>query len=133
MNFTIKGAFYKDKTFPSLNDYIHQLGTNPHAGGKMKRDYSIIACNSIRLALKRSKTENPIILHYRFYEPLKGQKRDLMNVFSFADKVIEDSLIKCGVIPDDSAEYVKNTTHEFYYDKEPRIEVEIEELGAPQY
>lgn len=130
MKFVIKGAYYGDKTFPSLNDYIHQLGTNPKAGGRMKKEYSMIACNAIRLGLKRFQTTKPVILHYRFYEPLKGQKRDVMNVFSFADKVIEDSLIRCGVIQNDSPQFVKNTTHEFYYADEPRIEVEIEELDV---
>ena len=70
-----------------------------------------------------------MILHYKFYEPQKGQKRDYMNIFSFADKVIEDALQKCGVIKDDDPRYVKNTTHEFFYtDGTPRIEVSIEEI-----
>lgn len=52
-----------------------------------------------------------------------------MNIFSFADKVIEDALQKCGVIKDDDPRYVKNTTHEFFYtDGTPRIEVSIEEI-----
>ena len=73
----------------------------------MKKEYSMIACNAIRLGLKRFQTNKPVILHYRFYEPLKGQKRDVMNIFSFADKVIEDSLIRCGVIQNDSPQFVK--------------------------
>ena len=45
-----------------------------------------------------------------------------------ADKIIEDALVKCKVLPDDRPEYVKNTTHEFFYtDDEPYIEVYIEE------
>lgn len=38
MKFVIKGSYYGDKTFPSLNDYIHQLGTNPKAGGTVSKD-----------------------------------------------------------------------------------------------
>jgi len=129
LKFVIAGTFYKDRTFPGLNEYIAELGRNPKAGGRLKSDYMMIACNAIRSNLKRFQTDNPIILHYRFYEPQKGRKRDVMNVFSFADKVIEDALVKCKVIPDDNPQYVKNTTHEFYYSFQPRIEVEIEELN----
>lgn len=127
--FVIKGKYHKEKTFPGLNEYIAALGTNPRKGGRMKVEYEMIACNAIRRELKRWKTEKPVILHYKFYEPQKGQKRDYMNIFSFADKVIEDALQKCGVIKDDDPRYVKNTTHEFFYtDTTPRIEVVIEEI-----
>lgn len=128
MKFVISGLFYKDRTFPGLNEYIAELGRNPKAGGRLKGDYMMIAANAIRRDLKRCQTDKPVILHYRFYEPEKGAKRDFMNIFSFADKVIEDALVKCGVIPDDNPKYVRNTTHEFYYSSKPRIEVEIEEL-----
>lgn len=128
--FMIKGNFYKDKTFPGLNEYITALGTNPRRGGKLKSDYEMVACNAIRRELKRWKTDKPIIIHYKFYEPEKGQKRDFMNIFSFADKVIADALQKCGVILDDCPIYVKNTTHEFFYTSgTPSIEVAIEELN----
>ena len=127
--FSIKGNYFKEKTFPGLNEYIAALGTNPRKGGRMKAEYEMIACNAIRRELKRWKTEKPVILHYKFYEPQKGQKRDYMNIFSFADKVIEDALQKCGVIKDDDPRYVKNTTREFFYtDGTPRIEVSIEEI-----
>ena len=127
--FTIEGQFYKDRTFPGLNEYIAELGKNPLAGGRLKKEYMMIACNAIRHDLKRFSTNKPVILHYSFYEPKNGRKRDYMNVFSFADKVIEDAIVKCGVIPDDNPSYLKNTTHEFYYSDRPRIEVEIEELN----
>lgn len=130
MKFTIQGLFYRGRTFPGLNEYIAELGKNPHAGGSLKRDYMMVACNAIRRDLKRFQVHGPVILHYAFYEGKKGRKRDVMNVFSFADKVIEDALVKCGVLPDDNPDYVKNTTHEFYYSDNPRIEVEIEELPS---
>lgn len=130
MKFVIAGTFYKDRTFPGLNEYIAELGRNPRAGGQIKRDYMIVASNAIRRDLKRYKTSQPVILHYKFYEPKKGQKRDVMNIFSFADKVIEDAIVKCGVIPDDDPVHVVNTTHKFFYSDNPRIEVEIEEVTS---
>lgn len=129
MKFVIKGTFCGDKTFPSLNQYLSEIGRNPKAGGRYKKQFVMIATNAIRRDLKRFKTDKPVILHYKFYEPKKGAKRDFMNVFSLADKFVEDALRDCNVIPDDGPKYVKNCTHEFYYtDGVPYIEVEIEEL-----
>ena len=128
-NFTIRGAFCGDKCFPSLNDYLAEIGRNPKCGGKYKRQYIMIATNAIRRDLKRFKTDKPIILHYTFAEPYKGNKRDRGNIFSLADKFIEDALRDCNVIPDDGPQYVVNFTHEFIYtDGTPFIRVEIEEV-----
>ncbi len=128
-SFTIKGCFCGDKTFPSLNQYIAELGRNPKAGGRYKRQFVMVACNAIRRDLKRWKTKKPVILHYTFAEPKKGAKRDYGNIFGCADKFIQDALRDCEVIPDDNPKYVRNFTHEFIYtDGEPYIRVEIEEL-----
>lgn len=127
--FEIKGCFCGDKTFPSLNQYIAELGRNPKAGGRYKKQYVMIAANAIRHDLKRWKTTKPVILHYTFAEPEKGAKRDYGNIFSCADKFIQDALRDCNVIPDDSPQYVVNFTHEFLYTKgTPYIRVEIEEV-----
>jgi hypothetical protein len=128
----ISGIYYKGKTFPSLNDYLAECGKNPKAGGKLKSDYMMIANNAIRRGLKRWKPRGKITLAYRFYEPKKGQIRDNMNVFSFFDKVFQDALVKCGVIQDDSPDYVDGNfiTHKFYYtSKTPWVEVDIIEIG----
>ena len=130
--FTIRGTFCGDKTFPSLNQYLAEIGRNPKAGGRYKKEYVMIATNAIRRDLKRWKTTKPVILHYLFAEPQKGQKRDRMNIFSAADKFIEDALRDCGVIPDDGPEYVLNCTHEFVeVSVVPYIEVRIEEVETP--
>lgn len=131
--FTIRGAFCGDKCFPSLNQYIAELGRNPRCGAKLKKQYVMIATNAIRRDLGRYKTTNPVILHYVFGEPKKGAKRDFGNVFSLADKFIEDALRDCRVIPDDNPRFVKNFTHEFLYtDGVPFIRVEIEEVETPK-
>lgn len=128
-SFTIRGAFYGDKTLPSLNNYLSEIGTNPKSGGRFKKDFVMIITNAIRRDLRRFRTNKPVILHYLFAEPSKGQKRDRMNIFSLADKFIEDALRDCQVIPDDSPKYVKNCTHEFIYTNGvPYIKVAIEEL-----
>ena len=127
----IRGAFYGNRTLPSLNDYLHAVGTNPKAGGRFKSDYSMPIINAIRRCLRGWKvTRPPVILHYTFYESKKGKQRDVMNIFSCADKLFEDALQSCGVIEDDNPKWVQNTTHEFVWiDGEPYIEIEIEEIG----
>lgn len=127
--FTIRGAFCGDKCFPSLNQYIAELGRNPRCGAKYKKQYVMIATNAIRRDMGRFKTDKPVILHYTFAEPRKGARRDFGNIFALADKFIEDALRDCRVIPDDSPRYVTNFTHDFVYtDGEPYIRVEIEEV-----
>lgn len=127
----IKGAFYGDKTLPSLNDAIAEYSRHPKAGGKMKADCKWICIGAIREHLKRWKVTNPpIILHYKFYEPNRGQRRDVLNIFSWADKCFEDALQDCKVIEKDNPDWVINATHEFFYtDGEPYIKIEIEEVG----
>lgn len=96
-------------------------------GAKMKRDYQMIVCNAIRTQLPRLTINNPIIIHYRFYEPDK--QRDKGNIFAFADKVFQDALQKCGVIKNDGWKEIDNFTHDFYVDKKnPRIEIFLEEI-----
>ncbi len=126
--FEIKGEFYGKFCFPSLNNYINEIGRNPKTGGRFKKDYVKVATTFIRRDLKGFKTTKPIILHYTFGEPNKGHKRDVMNVFSLADKIISDTLRDLKVIPDDNPNFVKNCTHEFEYVSDPFIRVEIEEL-----
>ena len=132
MKFKIEGRYWKgEKTFPSLNDYIHELGRNPKAGARIKSKFEGIACDAVRRGLKGRKVSGLVTLHYVFYEPEKGQRRDHMNVFSFADKVIQDALQKCGTLKDDSPKYVDGSQikHEFHYTSgTPYIEVEIVEL-----
>lgn len=130
--FEIAGKFWKkNRTFPSLNDYLAAQGTKPADGSGMKRTYEMIACNAMRLCLKRWRPSGRITLHYEFYEPVKAHRRDHMNIFSFADKTIQDALQASGYIPDDSPKYVDGNliTHKFFYtDGTPKIVVHIEEL-----
>ena len=128
--FCIKGAFYKSHVFPGLNEYIAQLGRHPKAGNRMKQEMMMVAINAIQTELRGWKTDKPVIIHYEFGEPNKGRKRDVMNVFAFADKVIEDALVKVGTITDDNPAYVKNTTHTFVYTPDTYIFVCIEELES---
>lgn len=125
----IRGVFYgRNRTFPGLNEYLHECARHPKAGARTKRQYQMVARNAVRAQIGQLKIHNPIILHYRFYEADK--RRDKGNIFAFADKVFEDALQACGVIENDGWAQIENFTHEFYVDKEnPRIEIDIKEAG----
>lgn len=121
-HFTIQG------TFPSLNEYLSSMGRNPHVGNKLKQQYMMIVVNAIRKQIdRRYKAENPIIIHYRLFEPNKRKDHD--NAFCYVSKVTQDALQSTGVIPNDGWANVINFTHDFFLDrKNPRIEVYLEEV-----
>lgn len=124
----IKGRFFGEKTFPSLNNLLAAYAKKPIVGNAMKRKYQNICSWEIRSQLKGWKASKAVLIHYRFFEPSKGHKRDFINCYSFASKVFCDALQDCGVIPDDGPKWLLNETHTFFYtNDEPYIEIEIEE------
>ncbi|MBU9724410.1 RusA family crossover junction endodeoxyribonuclease [Diplocloster modestus] len=109
-----------------LNDYTSANRTNPHKGGKMKKDNEQICIAAIRQQLGNLKIHNPVSIHFSWYE--QSRRRDHDNVSSFGRKVIQDALVKCGVLGDDGWDYVVGFTDTFYLDRgHPRIEVTLEE------
>lgn len=111
-----------------LNEYTAANRTNPHKGGKMKKDNEETVIWQIRQQLRNVHINKPVILKYDFYEPNK--KRDLDNISSFAHKVIQDSLVKTKVLKNDGWNEIVGYLDQFYCDKDkPRIEVTIAEVG----
>jgi Holliday junction resolvase RusA-like endonuclease len=112
---------------PGLNEYTAANRTNPHKGGKMKKNAEEALIWSIRQQLRGIHINRPVILKYDFYEPNK--KRDLDNISSFAHKVIQDSLVKTKVLKNDGWKNITGFLDQFYCDpKNPRIEVAIVEV-----
>ena len=99
----------------------------------MKRKYERICCDEIRMQLPGYQAKNPIILHYRYFEPRDGHVRDVTNIHAFCSKVFCDSLQVCKVIPNDNPKWLLNETHDFFFlpEKwgEPYIEIYIEEVS----
>jgi hypothetical protein len=132
--FQICGAYYpltkSTKTFPGLNDLLHEAERHPMSYNRMKKNYETIAINAIRVGLRGWKPTGVVIPHYVFGEPLKGQLRDYDNIVSAGRKIINDALVKSGYLKDDNPHYLKYGTNKIVYVEVPYIKVYLEEEDA---
>lgn len=128
--FTIHG------TLPNLNDYLKaervsfkgRNGRLNTKGNVLKHESQDKIIAQIRRDLRGLRIEQPIRLHYRFYEP--NMKRDLDNIMSFTMKVTQDSLVLAKVIENDGWNQINGISAEFFVDSvNPRIEVYLIERG----
>ena len=127
--FTIEGRLpnYNDYTKAERISYITKTGKLMTNGSKMKKEKQKYVCAFIRRDLKNLKLDKPVKMHYHYFEPNK--RRDPGNFHAFCQKVTEDALQECGVLPNDNWEWIKAFTVDWELDKKnPRIEVEIEEI-----
>ena len=110
---------------PGLNEIIGADRAHWAVGSALKKNTLETVMWCIRAA-ELKPVEKPVVIHYRFYEP--NRRRDVGNVLAGADKVIEDALVKCGILHDDGQKWVRNIVPWFGVDKDnPRIEVELKE------
>ena len=115
---------------PGLNEYTTACRTNPQKGNRMKKDAQEAVMWQILAQMRRCKFERPVFLLFTLYE--QDRRRDKDNVSSFARKVIQDALVKCGTLQDDGWDYVTGALDRFEVDKEnPRIVVEFIEQEVP--
>lgn len=126
VTFEIRGAYYKEKCFPSLNVLLAEAERHPQAYNRMKRQYEMVATSCIRRDLRTWKPIGIVIPHYTFGEPKKGKKRDYDNISSAARKIINDALVKAHYLEDDNPSYLEYGTNEFVYVDEPFIKVVLE-------
>ena len=110
---------------PSLNEYTNKNRSNRYEAAKMKRECE----EQIGWSIKAQRIE-PVSsradLTYVFFE--KNRRRDKDNISGVAHKFINDALVKCGILEDDSWEYVGELKDRFEVDKyNPRIEVYIDD------
>ena len=95
----------------------------------MKKDYELLIGAYIHIAVSNGtlhRHEKPCELWITWYE--KNRRRDLDNI-AFATKFIQDSMVKCGVFPDDSQKYIRLLHHTTHVDNaKPRVEVIIREV-----
>lgn len=109
---------------PGLNEYTDACRTNPRAGARMKQQAQELVMWHILTQIRGRRFEKPVFLLFTFYE--QDRRRDRDNVSSFARKVIQDALVKCGNLHDDGWDYVTGYLDRFDVDKtNPRIVVEF--------
>ena len=109
---------------PGLNEYTDACRTNSHKGNKMKSDAQEAVMWQVLSQMRRCRFQRPVFLLFTFYE--QDRRRDRDNVSSFARKVIQDALVKCGTLEDDGWDNVTGYLDRFEVDKEnPRIVVEF--------
>lgn len=116
--FTITG------TLPSLNDYIFACRKSKFQAASMKNQCERIVIAAAQKISKVRFMGEPVNIIYRWIEP--NRRRDMDNISSFGRKVIQDALVKMGVLENDGWKEISGFKDEFLVDKKrPRIEVEI--------
>jgi hypothetical protein len=83
---------------PSLNEYVNAERSNRFAGAKMKKDIE----KRIHAELLRQDVVMHSVPVYIVFEwKCKNKRKDKDNV-AFAKKFLLDSLVRCGIIPNDT-------------------------------
>lgn len=109
---------------PGLNEYTNACRTNPRSGADMKQQSQELVMWHILSQIRGLRFTKPVFLLFTFYE--QDRRRDRDNVSSFARKVIQDALVKCGTLQDDGWDHVAGYLDRFAVDKKnPRIVVEF--------
>ena len=112
---------------PGLNEIIDASRANYRVGNALKQKTQEIVTWCIRQQLRGVKIEKPVILRYMFYEP--NRRRDKDNIASGAHKIVQDALVKSGVLQNDGWRNISGFEDRFDVDKQnPRVEIEIEDL-----
>ena len=127
--FKITGTHWKENCLPSLNDVLAEATKHPKAYWRLKTSMEQVAITAIRRDLKGYKASKRIALYIVWGEKNKGVKRDYDNVIGAGRKIINDALIKAGIIKDDNPTYVAVGRDKFAYTSEPYVEVFIREEG----
>jgi len=118
----VKNVFTINMKLPSLNEYINLCRTNKYKAAKFKAD---IETDIAIFLCQMPKYSNPIKIHFNWIEGNK--RRDLDNI-CFAKKFILDAMVKAGKLKDDNRKCVTAFTDNFYYGKETKVIIEVEEV-----
>lgn len=112
---------------PGLNEYIEAERTHRQKGAAMKRQCQRIVELCAKKQLRGFRPAGPVWMKYTWYE--RNKRRDKDNVSSFGRKVVQDGLVKAGVLKNDGWAQIEGFSDAFRVDaKRPRVEVEISEV-----
>lgn len=113
-------------TLPNLNDYINAERQHRQKGAALKRQAEQVVILAARKQLRGFRYDTPVIMDYVWFEP--NRRRDKDNISSFGRKVIQDGLVRAGILRNDGWADIDHFTDRFDVDRvKPRIEVEIYE------
>lgn len=112
---------------PGLNDAFDLARTHRQIEAGKRRETERFIILHIKRCLRGWKARGPVILHYTFVEP--NRRRDKDNVAGYGMKLIQDSLVKAGVLHGDGWRDIENFTFRWGVDKSrPCVIVDIEEV-----
>lgn len=112
---------------PGLNDLITAERSHRQKGAAMKRQVQRVVEQCAKKQLRSFRPTRPVWMSYTWYE--RDRRRDKDNISSFGRKVIQDGLVKAGVLANDGWAQIAGFSDEFHVDtKRPRVEIEIEEV-----
>jgi len=121
MKFVIPGRL------PGLNEYVDAERTNKYKAAKLKSEAEALVILSARRQLRGWKANNPVMMYYLWVE--KDRRRDKDNISGYGRKVIQDALVKAGILHGDGWAHIAGFADDFTVDKNnPRIEVVLEEV-----
>ena len=117
---TIKGELI------DLNNYTKANRKNKYYANKIKQDTEDYIVWHIKEQLKDLKIDKQVQLNYTWY--CKDKRKDKDNI-AFAQKFVQDAMVKSGLLINDGWNNIAGFTHEFKIDKEcPKIEIELVEV-----
>ena len=125
--FRIEGTHWKENCLPSLNDVLAEATKHPKAYWRLKTSMEQVVISAIRHDLCGYKPSKRVSLDIVWGEKNKGTKRDFDNITGGGKKIINDALVKSGVIKDDNPKFLLPSKDSFVYTNEPYIEVRIVE------
>lgn len=94
-------SFFIKGRFPGLNDYSDAERTHRMVAAKMKKEYTDLVADYLRLA--KAPKFKKISVSFEWFEP--NTKRDPDNIV-FAKKFVLDGMVQAGMIKNDTQKYV---------------------------
>lgn len=114
-------------SLPGLNEYIEAERTHRQKGAAMKRQAQHTVELCAKTQLREFRPIGPVWMEYTWYE--RNKRRDKDNISSLGRKVIQDGLVKAGILENDGWKQIEGFSDRFGVDeKRPRVEVEIIEV-----
>ena len=111
---------------PGLNEAFGAARRGKYIEAKLRNQYEALIIYCAKRCFNGWKPNGKVFLHYHFFE--QDRRRDKDNIAGYGMKLIQDSLVKAGVLGGDGWNYIEG--FDFVWDvdrKNPRIEVIIEE------